>query len=164
VKMANLAQMVNVIAPIMTNEEGLFLQPTYFPLVEFGKQRGNMSLDVWASSPTYTVANRPPLGYLDVSATYDAESSQIYLNVLNRSQDRDIATRIENLEGRLGGEISVWEMNHPDLKATHTFGDDERVRPRTWMEAVDVENGAAFSYTFPAHSLTILRIPVRAEG
>jgi hypothetical protein len=30
VKMANLAQMVNVIAPIMTNEKGLFLQPIYF--------------------------------------------------------------------------------------------------------------------------------------
>ncbi len=33
VKMANLAQMVNVIAPIMTNEDGFFLPPTYFPLV-----------------------------------------------------------------------------------------------------------------------------------
>src|SRR6185436_13876948 len=34
VKMANLAQMVNVIAPIMTSKDGLFLQPIYFPLVE----------------------------------------------------------------------------------------------------------------------------------
>lgn len=32
VKMANLAQMVNVIAPIMTNEDGFFLPPTYFPM------------------------------------------------------------------------------------------------------------------------------------
>ena len=161
VKMANLAQMVNVIAPIMTDEEGYFLQPTYFPLVEFGKQRGNTSLAVWASSPTYTVGERPPLGYLDVSATHDTESGHVYLNVLNRSEDRDITTRIENVEGRLGDEIGVWEMNHPDLKATHTFGDDERVRPTTRREAVDVRGGA-FSYTFPAHSLTILRIPVRA--
>ena len=49
VKMANLAQMVNVIAPIMTNKQGLFLQPTYFPLVEFTKQRGNTALDAWVS-------------------------------------------------------------------------------------------------------------------
>ena len=53
VKMANLAQMVNVIAPIMTNEKGLFLQPTYFPIAEYGKQRGNVALDAWVSSPTY---------------------------------------------------------------------------------------------------------------
>src|SRR5664280_1613297 len=44
VKMANLAQMVNVIAPIMTNKQGLYLQPTYFPIVEYGKQRGNMAV------------------------------------------------------------------------------------------------------------------------
>ena len=46
VKMANLAQIVNVIAPIFTNEKGLFLQPIYFPIAEYGKQRGNLSLDV----------------------------------------------------------------------------------------------------------------------
>jgi hypothetical protein len=28
-----------------------------------------------------------------------------------------------------GPEIAVWELNHPDLKATHTFGDDRKVRP-----------------------------------
>ena len=59
VRMANLAQMVNVIAPIMTNEKGLFLQTIYFPIVEYGRQRGNTSLDVWVSSPTYKMENRP---------------------------------------------------------------------------------------------------------
>jgi len=89
VKMANLAQMVNVIAPIMTNEEGYFLQPTYFPLVEFGKQRGNTSLDVWG--------------------------------------------------------------------ATHTFGADDVVRPAVRSVQAEARDGG-FNYTFPAHSLTILRV------
>ena len=53
VKMANLAQMVNVIAPIMTNEKGLFLQPIYYPIAEYGQQRGNTALNVWVASPTY---------------------------------------------------------------------------------------------------------------
>lgn len=160
VKIANLAQMVNVIAPIMTNEEGLFLQPTYFPLVEYGKQRGNVALDVWSESPTYEVANRPPLGYLDLSATYDAAGGEIYLNVLNRSRDRDLVTRIEIQEGAPGPEVEVWELNHPDLKATHTFGADDIVRPVTRAESVAVEENG-FTYTFPAHSLTILRVEVR---
>src|SRR5512134_1850149 len=92
VKMANLAQMVNVIAPIMTNKTGLFLQPTYFPLVEFSKQRGYTALDVWTTSPTYRIQGRQrPATYLDVSATYDPASKTIALNVLNRSRDRDIS-------------------------------------------------------------------------
>ena len=160
VKMANLAQMVNVIAPIMTNKQGLFLQPTFFPLVEYGKQRGNTSLDVWVSAPTYQIQTRPPLRYLDVSASYNAKERMVYLNVLNRSKDKNLSTRIENQEGQLEVEVGVWEMNHSDLKATHTFGDDKKVRPVTRTVQPAIQNNG-FSYTFPAHSLTILRFRVK---
>jgi alpha-L-arabinofuranosidase len=160
VKMANLAQMVNVIAPIMTNKQGLFLQPTYFPLVEFSKQRGNQSLNAHVIAPTYKVGNRPPLPYLDVSTTYNAAEKTIYVNVLNRSKNKDIDTRIDNQEGSLQSEVGVWEMNHPDLKATHTFGDDKKVRPTTRSFTARVESNG-FNYTFPAHSLTILRLRLK---
>ncbi len=158
VKMANLAQIVNVIAPIFTNEKGLFLQPIYFPIAEYAKQKGNQSIDLWVSSPTYQVANKPKLNYLDTSATYDAKSGYVYLNVLNRSEKMDIATNIEN--GQLESQVQVWEMNHPDLKATHTFGDDNKVRPRIKMVNLAMSQGSA-SYTFPKSSLTILRLKVK---
>jgi alpha-L-arabinofuranosidase len=74
VKMANLAQIVNVIAPIFTNKDGLFLQPIYFPIAEYAKQGGNTALDVWSQGPTYRVGNRAPLGYLDVSASHDRKN------------------------------------------------------------------------------------------
>ena len=160
VKMANLAQMVNVIAPIMTNKEGLFLQPTYFPLVEYGKQRGNTALDVWVTAPTYQIDKRPPIPYLDVSSTFNPKTRELYVNVLNRSKDRDLSARIESQEGQLGPQAEVWELNHPDLKATHTFGNDKKVRPTTRTVPVAVTNGA-FTYTFPAHSLTILKVAVK---
>jgi len=165
VKMANLAQMVNVIAPIMTNEKGLFLQPTYFPLAEYAKQRGNTALNAFVASPTYRVqggrgqATGPEIKYLDVSATYNRDARQIFLNVLNRSRDKSIETTIDNQEGTLGEQVSVWEMNHPDLKATHTFGDDRKVRPVT--RTATVPRGQRFTYTFPAHSLTILQLSLR---
>ncbi|MBS1790031.1 MAG: alpha-N-arabinofuranosidase [Acidobacteria bacterium] len=160
VKMANLAQMVNVIAPITTNKQGLFLQTIYFPLVEFTKQKNNQSLDVFVSAPTYKVGNRPALPYLDVSTTYNAAEKTLYVNVLNRSKDKDITTRIDNQEGQLTNAIDVWELNHPDLKATHTFGDDKKVRPVTRNITATVENNG-FNYTFPAHSLTILRLRLK---
>ncbi len=157
VKMANLAQMVNVIAPIMTNEQGLFLQPIYFPIVEYGRQRGNTSLDVWVASPTYRIQNRgPEIGYLDVSASRNAATGEVFLNVLNRSQTRDLVTSIET-GGYAVSSASVWQMNHDDLKATHTFGDDQKVRPVTRQESVSTSDGG-FRHTFPAHSLTILRL------
>jgi alpha-L-arabinofuranosidase len=51
-------------------------------------------------------------------------------------------------------------MNHPDLKATHTFGDDKKVRPVTRTFQASVANNG-FNYTFPAHSLTILRLRLK---
>ena len=158
VKMANLAQLVNVIAPIMTNKQGLFLQPIYFPIVEYGKQRGNVALNPWVSSPTYAL-NRQQLPYLDVSATYNARDRVVYLNVLNRSKSEDIATRIQNEEGMLKADAEAWQMNYPDLKATHTFGDDKKVIPKTSTFKPSLDRNG-FAYTFPAHSLTILRLHV----
>ena len=158
VKMANLAQLVNVIAPIMTSKTGLFLQPTYFPILEYGKQRGNVALSTWVSAPMYT-ANRQQLPYLDVSTTYNSKDGSLYINVLNRSKSRDISARIENQERKLSKSGEIWQMDYPDLKATHTFGDDKKVVPTTRELAAKVENNM-LSFTFPAHSLTILHLRV----
>jgi len=160
VKMANLAQLVNVIAPIMTNKQGLFLQPIYFPIVEYGKQRGNTALEAWVSAPTYTLENREPLSYLDVSVTYDKSKKTIFVNVLNRSKDKDIITAIESQSNVVDKTVGVWEMNYPDLKATHTFGDDKKIVPAARTLSADVANNE-FSYLFPAHSLTILTLKVQ---
>jgi alpha-N-arabinofuranosidase len=166
--MANLAQMVNVIAPVMTNKQGMFLQTTFFPIAEYSKQRGNVALTPFVSAPTYTLAGGqgggrgpqgPAISYLDVSSTYNAADHAVYVNVLNRSKDKDLSTQIECQEGKLGSSVEVWQMNHPDLKATHAFGDDKKVVPsmKTMQAQLD-RNG--FRYNFPAHSLTILKLKV----
>ena len=156
VKMANLAQMVNVIAPMMTNKQSLFLQPTYFPVAEYSKQRGNIALDTFVSAPTYTVG-RTEVPYLDVSTTYNAGTRTLFVNVLNRSKSQDIATRIESQEGALARSGEIWQMNNADLKATHTFGDDKKVVPTVKPLTAQIERNA-LTYTFPAHSLTILKL------
>jgi alpha-L-arabinofuranosidase len=156
VKLANLAQLVNVIAPIVTNKDGLFLQTIYWPLLEYGRQRGNDALDTLVTSPKYDYHGRQ-IGYLDVSATYDPKTRQVFVNVLNRSPNSDFATRIDNVEGQVSPEVGVWELNHSDLKATNSFDNDRRVRPSARTIRVDV-NRNGFTYTFPKHSLTILTL------
>ena len=94
---------------------------------------------------------------MDVSATYNARDRAVYVNVLNRSKSQDIATRIQNEEGALKPEVGVWQMDYPDLKATHTFGDDKKVVPKTSAITAPLDKNG-FSYTFPAHSLTLLRL------
>jgi alpha-N-arabinofuranosidase len=114
VKMANLAQLVNVIAPMFTNPQGMYYQTIYFPIAEYAKQKGNQSLDVLVDSPEYKPADRTrPLGYLDVSATYDPKSKQVYVNVLNRSEKTDITARIDSVAGAPSGPVSVGSSTTP---------------------------------------------------
>lgn len=161
VRMANLAQMVNVIAPIVTNEKGLLLQSIYYPIAEYGRQRNRTSLDVWVSAPRYRVQNRPQeVPYLDVSATYDAATNEVAINVLNRSRDRDLETSIEPASGQWDTAAQVWQMNDKDLKAVNTFDEPDRVRPKVTAATLN-EAPAGVRYTFPAHSLTILRLTLR---
>jgi alpha-L-arabinofuranosidase len=95
-----------------------------------------------------------------VSASYNPRTREVFLNVLNRSKDRDLPAQIVNQEGVPTSEAIVWELNHPDLKATHTFGDDRKIRPTTRTVGLAPANGA-FSYTFPAHSLSIIRLKLQ---
>jgi alpha-L-arabinofuranosidase len=160
VKMANLAQLVNVIAPIFTNKQGLYLQTIYFPLAEYAKQRGNQSLDAYVRSPQYRPDQGRGLNYLDVSASFDTKTRRVFVNVLNRSEKQDMEADITNSSGTIDGALNVWELNHADLKASHTFGNDQVVRPaaRTLEPAM---HGNSFRYPFPKHSLTILAFQVK---
>ena len=69
VKIANLAQLVNVIAPIFTNEKGLFLQTIYYPLQLFARNVKGNSLDVLVESPTYKSRRFDNVPYIDASAS-----------------------------------------------------------------------------------------------
>jgi len=156
VKLANLAQLVNVIAPIVTDKNGMFLQTIYWPLLEYGKQRGNQSLDLLVNSPKYEYNGRQ-IGYLDVSSTWNAKTRTLFLNVLNRSATSDYSAQIDNVEGQLVPDVAVWEMDNADLKAVNTFENDKKVRPEARTVHVDLSHNG-FTYNFPKHSLTILTL------
>lgn len=153
VRFANLAQLVNVIAPIFTNKDGLFLQTIYFPIVEYGKQHNSNALDLLTVSPTYDY-NGQRANYIDASATMNPNTSEVRLNVLNRSANQDINVRIDNVAQSPSSEIQVWQMTNDDLKVRNTFG-GEKVRPTVTTIRPTMSSGG-FTYNFPKHSLTIL--------
>ena len=84
----------------------------------------------------------------------------MYLNVLNRSEKTDIGARIDSVAGQIASQAAVWEMNHSDLKATNDFG-SEKVRPTITTVTLALTNNG-FTYSFPKHSLTILRLELSA--
>ncbi len=152
VKMANMAQLVNVIAPIFTNENGLYLQTIYYPLQLFATNTRGTALEVFVDSPTYATKTRTAIPYLDVSAAL-ADDGGVVFNVVNRHLDRDIEAELEVTGQTFGGEFQVAVVNGPDIKAENTFG-VEKVRTETSSEKA---SGSRLRHRFAAHSYTMLK-------
>lgn len=163
VKMANMAQLVNVIAPIFTNETGMFRQTIYFPLALFSYNVAGTSLDVYVKCDTYdtdefyiglgeskTMLKNVP--YLDVSAAI--KNNEIVICVVNRHKDKPITTEIISQKGLFSGPFKIYEVNGPDIKAMNDFGKENiktQIKPELKVK------GSSFNYTFPAHSFTLMK-------
>lgn len=151
VKIANLAQLVNVIAPIFTNDKGLFLQTIYFPLQLFARNvRGN-SLELLVESPTYKSRRFDHVPYIDASASIDGNS--LVLNVVNRHQDQPMEVTVGLEDRNFSGAVAVSEVNGPDIKAENDFGKMSVAAKDKSINA----SGTNLTYNFPPHSYTQLR-------
>jgi alpha-L-arabinofuranosidase len=167
VKIANLAQMVNVIAPIFTNDEGLFLQTIYHPLKLCAEHMREVVLDAHvdcethdltteASSWPHRVADLGPFEVLDVSATCDAEGRDLTLVVVNRDPDREIVTTVQLVDATFEGDATAYEVTGKDPDATNSF---DRQAVGVSGRSVETE-GRSFGHGFPACSITVLRAGV----
>ena len=151
VKIANLAQLVNVIAPIFTNDKGLFLQTIYYPLQLFARNVKGNSLDLLIESPGYKSRRFDMVPYIDASASIDGNS--LVLNVVNRHQNEPVEVAIGLEDKNFSGAVQVSEVNGPDIKAENDFG-------KTLVAAKDKTvnaSGNSLTYSFPPHSYTQLR-------
>jgi alpha-N-arabinofuranosidase len=140
VRVANLAQLVNVISPIVTSPGGLFLQSIYHPLRLFADHLGETSLDVFvscdrhelsqASEPDpwpHRIADNGPFPVLDAAATYSPGSRELMLSVINRDPDHDVTTEIQIANSLQPQTAAVEELNSDGTGASNSFEAPERV-------------------------------------
>jgi alpha-N-arabinofuranosidase len=154
VKLACLAQLVNVIAPIMTDKNGLYRQTIYYPYSWGLKMARGAVLNTLTEGPTYRVPGIGDVPYLDVVGTFSNTGKRLSLFILNR----DLA-KAHNLE-------LVWEDASPssvltaqvltgrDLKATNSFAAPTRVAPQEF--AKPVTSAGRTTLEVPAQSYTAI--------
>jgi alpha-N-arabinofuranosidase len=157
VKIANMAQMVNVIAPIFTNDQGLFLQTIYYPLAMFANNCKGKALELFGECASYKTKRFDEVPYLDASAAYD--NGTLVLNVVNRHPTEAIETEIELQDKQFAGAVLVSEVNGPDIKATNDFGSTKVKATQSSAQAGE----SKMRYSFAPHSYTMLRVKVLAR-
>ena len=157
--MANLAQLVNVIAPIFTSDEGLFYQTIYWPLFAAANYGGPVALDAWVESEGFDaprlLARQAP--YLDVCATLDEAAGRLYLSIVNlhRGEGAEIAVDVGSL--RPTGAIEHL-ISGQAIDAANSFESPDDVR----LVSREVSaSGGRFVYTLPAHSAAVLELTLR---
>jgi alpha-L-arabinofuranosidase len=151
VKIANLAQLVNVIAPIFTNDKGLFLQTIYYPLQLFSKNVKGNSLELLVDGPSYKSKRFDKVPYIDASGSIDGNN--LVVNVVNRHQSQAIEVAISLEDKNFSGAVAVAEVNGPDIKAENDFG---KTLVATRNSSVNA-GGNSLTHSFPPHSYTQLR-------
>jgi len=152
VKTACLAQLVNVIAPIMTETGGAaWRQTIFFPFAQMSRFGRGKVLRAQVESETYDSSYYDPRGTLEQSfavpnvpylklAAVATEHGGLSLFLLNRDLSQEIEV---NLEARSFGRLALGEaleLRHDDLKATNTSHAMERVKPAP-LKGVTVDGG-----------------------
>ncbi len=130
VKVACLAQLVNVIAPIMTDNGGAaWRQTIYWPFLYASKYGRGTSMSVKVDSPTYESKAFGPVPYLDASAVLSEDGRHLCLFCVNRSREAvELDLRAAGFEGLALAEHV--ELRNDDLKAANTAAAPNRVSPK----------------------------------
>lgn len=169
--MANMAQMVNVIAPIFTNDDGLFLQTIYHPFKLISEHSKEIAVDVFVDGPTHVLEEKPewahwlwpqtvtdmnPFQMLDVAATRNESGTELTLSVVNRDKDNEITIELDLISGQASGMAQVSTVNGQSPESMNDFDDPNNVG----VTESDHDFSKTGTYTFERHSTTVIRIPI----
>ncbi|WP_084960293.1 alpha-N-arabinofuranosidase [Thermoactinospora rubra] len=126
---ACLAQLVNVIAPIMTEPGGrAWRQTTFHPFAQASSLAAGEVLHLEPVSPLYETAAYGQVPVLHAVATHTGDQTVVF--AVNRSTDRPLAL---DVDARALGPVRVLEattLTGPDVYARNTADDPGRVAPR----------------------------------
>jgi alpha-N-arabinofuranosidase len=153
VRMACLAQLINVIAPIMTNANGLVRQTTYYPYLWALQCARGESLDLAVESPTYEVKGKGQIPYFDVAATMDGKTFSLF--ILNRDLDKQRELEIVWRDTPPQRATFSQVLTGNDLKAFNSFEDPKKVAPRP-LESPKI--GAKTLIQIPARSYAVIQL------
>jgi alpha-N-arabinofuranosidase len=155
VKLACLAQLVNVIAPIMTNANGLYEQTIYYPYSWALKFAKGSVLNPVVESPTYDVPGMQAVPYLDAVSTYDKDAGKVAVFLFNRDLAKSHQVEIVWEDLAPSGIVESMVLTGDDLKAENSFDAPKKVTPRAFDKPSTT--GGRTRFEVPAKSYSVLQ-------
>lgn len=155
VKLACLAQIVNVIAPVLTRADGVLLQTIYHAFRMISEHARGWSLQPLVDSPTYLAGDRGQVAVLDAAASHDENEDQMAVVLINRSMGDALEVTVEIGEAKAADVIGTELLTGDDPKLANDWDRRDRVRPRTG--SAHVVDGRV-RIAMPPISLAVVRL------
>lgn len=134
VKMACLAQLVNVIAPIMTDEKGgAWKQTIFYPFLHASIYGRGIALEPVINTTKHDTSNHTDVTDVEAVSVYNPENEEVTIFAVNRNVEHDV-----NFTSDLRGfeKYKVLEyivMESDDMKVVNSL-DNQRVKPEAKTE------------------------------
>jgi len=121
VKIACLAQLVNVIAPIMTEKGGdAWRQTTFYPFMHAANHGHGTVLTPIVDVPTYSCEEFSDVPYVESVAVHNEEAGEVVIFAVNRNPEQAVDFDITLQDFNVTGINAFSELSGHDLKAVNT--------------------------------------------
>jgi len=152
VKMANIAQMINVLqAMILTKDEKMVLTPTYHAFEMFKSYQDATALPIEITSPWYS-KDGSAMPAVSASAVR-GKDGRLHIGLVNVDPNRAI-TVSARLSGARPASVSGRVLTAPAINSYNTFEQPTVVKPAAFTGAT-IESGA-LKVVLPAKSVVML--------
>ncbi|MGB8212073.1 MAG: alpha-L-arabinofuranosidase C-terminal domain-containing protein [Anaerolineales bacterium] len=160
VKIANLAQIVNVIAPLLTREQDVLAQSIFYPFAMFSKRREGISLQCCVEGPSYEGATNGRVPYIDSSAIL--ADGRLHVFLTNRSLNETAQVRVRLADGAITGCESAEILSGPEAGSANTFEDKQVVIAKPF-KAIRIASNQA-DCELPPLSFVAMTLALKGAG
>jgi alpha-N-arabinofuranosidase len=152
-KIACVAQIVNVISWLHTRSDGLLKHPSYYAFKLVSKHARGDALDVLVKAPPVVTKQFDAVPALDASASYNAETRQGAIFIVNRSQSDPVTTDLLWQDGKAVQIENAWQLAGTDPKQVNTWAAPDQLTAKP-ISSPATDAGRA-TVTLPPLSFTV---------
>ena len=127
VKIACLAQLVNVIAPIMTSDTGAWRQTIFYPFLYTSRYGRGTVLNTVVKAPVYESRTYGEASYLDAVLVWDQEQEELTMFAVNKDLEEDMEVSCDLRQFADYRIVEHQVLTHTDLKAVNTEENPDEV-------------------------------------
>ena len=153
VKMANFTLATSLLSS--DPKKGTFKSPLFYTFKLFSNNCIGNSVDTYVACDTFNTERYKGITYLDATTVYSKENNTVFINVINRSEDKAITADIISNSRDFSGKAEASIVNSDDLKIGFSIDKQSQYLPITRDVKI---NGNKLSYSFPPHSFTQIKV------